>query len=339
MKTLILQEPGQWKLAQTEDPGPPGPGEARVWVRSIGICGTDIHAFAGRQPYFQYPRILGHELGVEVEAVGEGVDHLSPGDRCSVEPYLSGPGDNAYDRGLTNCAAATVCLGVHVDGGMRECLRLPARNLHRSDLLDFRSLAMVETLGIGRHAVMRSRLEAADSAAVIGLGPIGLTVVQFAMLTGASVTALDIREERVEACRRLFPGITARRLETNIPLEEQWEHPSGRAPDVVFDATGHRGSMEAAVHLPGHGGRLVLVGIVNADLRFPDPVLHRKELTLIASRNALPADFRAILRLMESEVIRVDSWVSHICGIDEFPEEFPKWLNPDSGLLKGIVEF
>lgn len=337
MKTLILEQPGLWKFAETPDPGPPGPGEARVRVRAIGICGTDIHAHGGRQPFFQYPRILGHELGVEVEAVGRGVSHLAVGDRCAVEPYLSGPGDNAYDRGRTNCAAATVCLGVHVDGGMREHLLLPAANLHRSELLDFPALALVETLGIGRHAVERASLQPWETVAVLGLGPIGLTVVQSAMLSGNSVIGLDISEARVEGCRKLFPGVEARCLDPDVALEEQWAHPSGRLPDVVLDSTGNRASMEAAIHLAGHGGRVVLVGIVNDDLRLPDPVLHRKELTLVCSRNSLPDDFKSIIRLMEARMIDVDSWITHRCDFKDFPAVFPEWIAPGSGLLKGLV--
>ncbi|MBT5815764.1 MAG: alcohol dehydrogenase catalytic domain-containing protein, partial [Opitutales bacterium] len=132
MDTIRLIEPGAFELIDTEEPEPPSEGMALVKVLHVGLCGTDIHAFQGNQPFFSYPRILGHELGVAIVALGENCGNLKVGMRCSVEPYLSHSGDRAFARGKTNCSSSTQCMGVHVDGGMRERILIPADKLHPS---------------------------------------------------------------------------------------------------------------------------------------------------------------------------------------------------------------
>jgi threonine dehydrogenase-like Zn-dependent dehydrogenase len=156
MKTIILDKPGQFQLTETEPPAAPLPGQALVRVRRVGICGTDIHAFKGDQPFFSYPRILGHELGVEVVSVASDVSNLTSGEICAVEPYLNCGVCIACGRGRPNCCVQLKCLGVHTDGGMRELITVPAAKLHPSHTLTLEQLALVETLGIGAHAVERA---------------------------------------------------------------------------------------------------------------------------------------------------------------------------------------
>jgi 2-desacetyl-2-hydroxyethyl bacteriochlorophyllide A dehydrogenase len=340
MLALRLEEPGRFTVVELPEPAEPGPGEALVRTRRVAICGTDIHAFHGRQPFFQYPRILGHELAVEVEAVGAGVARVRPGDRCSVEPYLCQPGDVAWRRGKTHCTATTECLGVHRDGGMRARWLVPADHLHSSAALDWDCLALVETLAIGRHAVGRAAPLDDEKVAVIGLGPIGLSVVQFLLLRGLDVTAVDLAPARVETCQRLYPAAKTLRAEPGGDLAARLrECGGGELPETVFDATGHAGSMEASVGLTAHGGKVVFVGLVRQRLSFDDPEFHRRELSLLASRNATAPDFGAILRQLEAGLVDVRPWFTHRCGAADFPAQFPRWLTPGSGLLKGIVEF
>ena len=179
MKTVILEQPGQLSFAETDAPTTFAADEALVRVQRVGICGTDMHAYRGRQPFFSYPRILGHELGVEIVAIGENEAGLRAGDYCAVEPYLNCGHCIACRKGKTNCCVQLQVLGVHTDGGMREWITVPARKLHKSGKLSLDQLALVETLGIGAHAVDRARIEAGEFALVIGAGPIGLSVVQF----------------------------------------------------------------------------------------------------------------------------------------------------------------
>ncbi len=336
MQTLVLDEPGRLSLVDTAEPGTPGDGQALIRIRRIGICGTDIHAFRGEQPYFSYPRILGHELGAEVVKVGGGVTNVTPGDRCAVEPYMTCGDCPPCRAGKTNCCQTLKCLGVQTDGGMRELIVVPADKLHPSDKLDFETLALVETLGIGKHAVDRAAPAKGDRVAVIGLGPIGLTVATFAQVTGAEVVGIDVSDKRAESARDLL-GIQTLVLDSDKPIHEQWSDVQGELPLVVFDATGNRTSMQQAFRLPVSGGRLVFVGIVLGEVAFDDPEFHRKELTLMSSRNSTGRDFREIIDLIEAGRVDVSKWVTHRSDLAAWPQAFESWLAPGSGLIKGVV--
>ena len=340
MKALCLKEPGCIELIELPncDPTDVGPGEALVRICHVGLCGTDIHAYRGRQPFFDYPRILGHELGVEVVSIGSGVTHVHPGQHCCVEAYLCEPGDRAYSRGRTNCTATTQCLGVHVDGGMQEFFKLPAEKLVPSSL-PTRSLALVEPLCIGHHAVERAALFGDETVAVIGLGPIGLGVVQFASLTGVNVVAMDISEERLATAARLNPGVKTLRVKPDQPIQDVWDSTGLENPEVVWDCTGNKGSMEAAMKLPAHGGKIVFVGIYNGDITFSDPDFHRRELSILATRNATATNFKEVVRLMENGRVDPDKWITHECKAEDFPGLLEGWLVPGAGLLKGVIEF
>ncbi len=338
MKTVILEEAGKLAFADTAEPAGPGAGEALVRIQKVGICGTDITAYRGRFPFITFPRILGHELGVLVEAVGEGVTSLKEGDRCAVEPYLYCEGCPACRRGRTNCCESLRVFGVHCDGGMRDRVILPVRNLHRSNNLSFDELALVETMGIGKHAVSRAQLEEDKTVAILGLGPIGLTVAQFAVLAGARVVALDVSGRRIEMCRKLY-GVETLELDIERSLPEQWAEKMGPLPGTVFDATGNAASMTAAFTLPMNSGKLVFVGLIDGDLTFSDPEFHRRELSVLATRNSVAEDFREIIAHMEAGVIDVAPWITHRTEAMQLPEIFDAWISPDSTILKGVVEF
>lgn len=339
MKTITLQQPGEFVLSQTPPPSPPSHGETRVLVRSVGVCGTDIHAYRGDQPFFTYPRILGHELGVEVLEVGTGVHHVSIGDACAVEPYLNCGRCAACRAGKTNCCSSLICLGVHGDGGMREQINLPAHKLHPSAELPFDHLALVETMGIGKHAVDRAALMDGDTVAVIGLGPIGLTAIQFALARGVRVVGLDISPERCDAAHDLLPGVETLAVDPDQPLLQNWRNRHEQLPRVVFDATGHRSSMQQAFSLPEQGGTLVFIGLVIGEITFNDPDFHRKELTLMSSRNAVARDFQQIIEHMEAGHLQVDRWITHRTDAQHLPGVFDAWLRPDAKMLKGVVNF
>ncbi|HYL81022.1 MAG TPA: zinc-binding alcohol dehydrogenase family protein [Candidatus Acidoferrum sp.] len=338
MKTIILQEPGRFQLAETPPPPSPGPGEALVRIHRVGICGSDIHAFKGNQPFFTYPRVVGHELGVEIVAVGPNDQGLAAGDRCAVEPYLNCGRCIACRRGKTNCCTSLQVLGVHVDGGMRERMTVPTAKLHRSRTLPLDQLALVEMLTIGAHAVRRAELDLGENVLVIGAGPIGLATVQFAHLVGARVSVLEVSEWRREFCRRHLgvarcldgTGDTGKRLEEML---------AGDLPTTVFDATGSPKSMMQAVQYVANGGKLVYVSLVQADLTFRDPELHRRELTLIRSRNALAADFAWVMQMLEDGRVDLVPWITHRAPAENMVGEFPGWLDPQRGIVKAVVEF
>ena len=339
MKTITLLRPGEFAVSETSAPEAPLTGEVLVRVHRVGICGTDLHAFRGRQPFFSYPRILGHELGVEVVEVGDGdAGGLKAGDLCAVEPYLNCGVCIACRRGKTNCCASLKVLGVHTDGGMREIISVPTHKLHRSDRLSVDQLALVETLGIGAHAVERAKVETGEWALIIGSGPIGLAVMQFAMAAGARVIALDINEERLAFCRERL------RVQATVNAGDEaaaaiLDITAGDLPTLVFDATGNAASMASAFQYAANGGRLVFVGLVLGDIAFCDPDFHRKEMTLLATRNSTGADFARIISLMETGQVDTAPWITHRSDAVSMPAAFPGWLEPASGLIKAVVAF
>lgn len=341
MKTITLDRPGLFSLSEAPAPGAPAAGEALVRVRRVGICGTDLHAYRGKQPFFTFPRILGHELAVEVLEVNDPASTLKPGDRCCVEPYLNCGKCIACRRGRTNCCTSLKCLGVHTDGGMREVIRVPACKLHKSDVLSLDQLALVETLGIGAHAVDRAKIEAGETVLVIGAGPIGLSVLQFAQLTpGVKLIVMDVSAERLAFCQKQFKidkAIQACGIEK--AFEELKAATDNDLPTVVFDATGNANSMMNAFRCTAHSGRLVFVGLVLGDITFADPDFHRRELTLLATRNATAGDFKRIIALIESGKVDTAPWVTHRATADTMIGQFDAWLKPENGCIKALVEF
>lgn len=340
MKTIVLEQPGILRLTETEPPSQPGLDEALVQVRRVGICGTDLHAFAGNQNFFSYPRILGHELAVEVVALGPSEQDLAVavGDHCCVVPYLNCGECIACRRGKTNCCVRMRVLGVHLDGGMREFITLPADKLIKSEALPLEHLALVEMLCIGAHAVRRAQPEAGETALVIGAGPIGLAVCQFALLSGVKVMMLDISDKRLEFCRQHF-SLEAVIDGKNDPLAQLHQHLQGELPTAVFDATGSPKSMSQAFEYVAHGGSLTFVGHIPGDITFRDPDFHQREMTLLASRNATRDDFAWSLQMLQQGKINLTPWITQQVSPEEIIAAFPTWLNPASGLIKSLLEF
>jgi 2-desacetyl-2-hydroxyethyl bacteriochlorophyllide A dehydrogenase len=337
MKTIVLEEPERLVAVESDEPGAPGPGEALVAVRRVAVCGTDLHAFLGNQTFFTYPRILGHELAVEVLETGPDVSGVSAGDTCTVEPYLDCGGCVACRAGRPNCCAALKVLGVHVDGGLRERIRVPARKLHPSKTLGLDELALVEMLCVGAHAVGRAPLEPGSRALVIGAGPIGLGVMTFARLAGAEVIALDVDPGRLEHSRRAL-GVEHTVTAGEGAGARVEELTGGDRADVVFDATGSPASMEAAFGHVAHGGRLVLVGHANAEITFSDPLFHGREMTLLASRNARGDEFARVIAALEEGRIDPATWISHRASFDDLIGVFPAFARREGGLVKAIVD-
>ena len=339
MKTIFLEQPGLLRLADTTPPDRPGVGQALVRVRRVGICGTDLHAFKGEQPFFSYPRVLGHELGVEVVAIGplERQPELAVGDYCSVNPYLNCGHCSACRRGRPNCCLNLKVLGVHIDGGMRELITVPIDKLHKSSTLALDQLALVEMLCIAAHAVRRAQLTPGEQVLVIGAGPIGLSAIQFAQIVGANVIGMEVSEHRREFCRRQL-GVESWVDGRRDPLPQIQDLLSGELPTAVFDATGNAGSMMRAFNYVAHGGKLIFVGLFQGDVTFHDPDFHRRELTLMGSRNATDDDFAQAIGLLEAEKIDVAPWITHRVAPEELLDAFPGWVTPESQVVKAMLE-
>lgn len=340
MKALQLEKPQSFRTLDVAEPSAPGPGQALVRIHRIGICGTDYGGFLGKMPFYSYPRIPGHELGVEVLAVGADVTNVRPGDHCSVEPYINCQKCYSCRRGLTNCCEHHQTLGVMCDGGMCERMLLPARKLHVSRQLSFEQLALVETLAIGCHAVDRAGVKAGEHVLVIGAGPIGLSAIEFVKVAGATCIVTDISEARLAFCREKM-GVPHTILAGADPAPAKAALAAitgNQLADVVIDATGSNKSMGAALEYCAFGGRLVYVGITQQEVAFPHaPVMHRREVTILASRNALSRDFARIIRLIEDGTIDTRPWITHRTRFDAVISEFPTWLKPETGVIKAMV--
>jgi alcohol dehydrogenase len=340
MKALVLEKPKEFRFIDVPEPSAPGPLEAVVRVQAVGICGTDYGGYRGTMPFFSYPRIPGHELGVEVVALGPGVTNVMPGDRCCVEPYINCQECHSCRRGLTNCCERHQTLGVHCDGGLRPLFTLPARKLHPSPRLTHEQHALVETLAIGCHAIDRAGPEPGETVLIVGAGPIGLSAVEFAKVSGARVIVMDMVPERLAFIRETM-GVA----DTLIAQGGEGDAAAvarltdGRMCEVVVDATGSPASMAATLGFCSFGGRLVYVGITQQDLVFPHaPIMHRRELTLLASRNALSRDFGRIIGLIEDGTLDTRPWITHRLSFAEVPAAFPGLLAPTSGVIKAVVE-
>jgi 2-desacetyl-2-hydroxyethyl bacteriochlorophyllide A dehydrogenase len=337
VKAIQLEAPKQFRRLDVDEPDAPGPGQALVRVHRVGICGTDISGYLGKMPFFKYPRIPGHELGVEVLEVGSGVENVGPGDRCSVEPYMNCGECHACRKGAGNCCAKLDVIGVMVDGGLRERFLIRADKLHPSTKLSFDQLALVETLAIGCHAVNRSGLQPGEPCLIVGAGPIGLSTLEFVKLAGAKTIVLDMNESRLQFCREVM-GVEHTLQPSNHLEQDLRDLTDGALPDVVIDATGSSASMSAAFGYVAPTGRLVYVGITTDEVRLRHPVFHKPEGTLYCSRNALPGDFTRIISLIEEERIDTKPWITHRSTFDELPDLFPSYTKPETGVIKAIVE-
>jgi alcohol dehydrogenase len=338
MKAILLEKPFHFEEINIPEPKKPGPGEALVRVHRVGICGTDYSGYQGKMPFYSYPRIPGHELGVEVLAVGDGAGAIKPGDRCSVEPYINNPESYASRRGHSNCCEELQVLGVHTDGGLRPRFIVPARKLHPSTKLTLEQLALVETLAIGCHAVGRGDVKPGDNVLVIGAGPIGLSVMEFTKLAGARTIVFDTNPRRLDFVQKGMgiPDVVAITGD-GTELEKLQELTNGNLAEVVIDATGSQKSMSQALNFVAFAGKLVFVGITTQEISFPQPLMHRREMTFLASRNALPAEFTRIIRLIEDGRIDTRPWITHQAPFENMIDQFPVWLKPETGVIKAMV--
>ena len=337
MQAIQLAEPRRFVPIDTPPPSDPGPGQAIVATRQMGVCGTDLGGYLGKMPFFSYPRVIGHELGVEVVAVGEGVFHVSVGDRCCVRPYIVCGECYACRRGAVNCCVKSQTLGVMCDGGLCERFAIDADLLHRSKTLNFEQLALVETLAIGCHAVDRAEIVEGDHVLIVGVGPIGLSALEFAQLAGGRVTVMDLSTDRLARTREQYGLQHTLQPGDDDLIEQMRAITDGDLFPVVIDATGHAGSMAACPRYLAQTGTLVYVGIAGGEVPLVHGDFHKPEATIKASRNALPRDFDRIIRLIEEGRIDTAPWITHRIEVGDLVDRFDTLTDPASGVIKAMV--
>lgn len=336
MRTLVCTEPGKFEYSTDEKPQL-REGQAIIKIKRIGICGTDLHAYEGTQPFFNYPRILGHELsGILVEF--DAAPGFVEGEAVTFIPYYHCGQCVACRMGKTNCCTQLQVCGVHVDGGMVEFLSVPSSSLIHGMGLSFDELALVEPLAIGAHGVRRAAITKGEYVLVIGAGPIGLGTMELARIAGGTVIALDINEQRLRFCRdKLRIPHTINALSANV-VEQLSEVTNGDMPSVVIDATGSLKAINTAFRYMSHGGRYVLIGLQKGDISFSHPEFHKREGTLMSSRNATRQDFEHVVKCIKRKEIHPTAYITHRVDFDDVKNEFENWLNPENGVIKVIVE-
>ncbi|MBI1343094.1 MAG: alcohol dehydrogenase catalytic domain-containing protein [Terrimonas sp.] len=336
MQTLICEKPGSLEYISRQIPVPAA-GYALLKIKQVGICGTDLHAYQGDQPYFEYPRVLGHELAAEIADIGPN-EYYAIGDRVTVIPYLHCGSCIACRQGLTNCCSQLKVLGVHLDGAMSEFISVPVSQIVKGNDFRFDELALVEPLAIGAHGIRRAAVQAGEFVLVMGAGPIGLGLMAFAAMTGASVIAMDVNEDRLAFCREnLSIPYTFNPL-TEDPIQRLNQITGNDLPSVIIDATGNLGAINAAFQYLAHGGRYVLVGLQKGDILVNHPEFHKREAVLMSSRNATLHDFQFVMAAMKSRSVQPENFITHRVGFDAVKASINSWLDPGSKVIKAMVQ-
>jgi len=336
MKTLVCTQPGQFEYTSSEKPEFVK-GNSIIRIKRIGVCGTDLHAYEGTQPFFEYPRILGHELSGELIEIDD-APGFEIGEPVTFIPYFNCGHCSACKMGKPNCCTNLEVCGVHCNGGRVEYISVPSRSLIRGEGLSFDELALTEPLSIGAHGVRRAEIKEGENVLVIGAGPIGLGTIEFARIAGAKVTVLDINERRLQFCKdNLKVGNTINVLASDI-TQELLSITNGNMPTVVIDATGNLEAINKAFQYMAHGGRYVLIGLQKGNISFSHPEFHKKEGTLMSSRNATRIDFEHVMQSMKKKEVKPATYITHRVLFKDVKDEFESWLNPENGVIKAMIE-
>ena len=336
MRVLTCTTPGTFEYGEIKPPELEK-GHAIIKIERIGICGTDLHAFEGTQPFFNYPRVLGHELAGTLVAA-DGADGFEPGEKVTFIPYFNCGTCIACRRGKPNCCTQIKVCGVHVDGGMAEYLQVPSYSLVHGGGLSFDELALIEPLAIGAHGVRRADVQPGEFVLVVGAGPIGLGTMEFARIAGANVIAMDINQQRLDFCKSKLKVHHTINASVEDPTEALRTITNNDFPTVVIDATGSLKAINNAFQYLAHGGRYVLVGLQKGEISFSHPEFHKREATLMSSRNATRSDFEHVIDAIKQKLVDPTNYITHRVEFNQAKNEFHKWLDPATGVIKAIVE-
>ena len=335
MKVLVCTEPGNFEYEMRQKPQLQ-PDYAIIKIKRIGICGTDLHAFEGTQPYFSYPRILGHELSGELVDF-DNAPGFQKGEIVTFIPYFNCGHCIACRMGKPNCCSSIQVCGVHCDGGMVEYLMVPSQSLLHGDGLSLDELALVEPLAIGAHGVRRAQIADGENVLVIGAGPIGLGTMEMAKIAGANVIAMDINKQRLQFCKEKLGVSFALNAMSKDIVQQLAEITNGDMPTVVIDATGNLKAINTGFQYVSHGGKYILIGLQKGEICFSHPEFHKREATLMSSRNATKEDFQKVMSAMKNKLIDPSNYITHRTIFTDVKQEFPQWLNPANGVIKAMV--
>ncbi len=333
MKALVINAPGQTAVVERPQPSP-APNEVLLRVRLVGYCGSDLNTFRGLNPLVQYPRVPGHELGAVIEAAGRDVPaEWRAGLEVTLSPYTNCGQCAACRQGRFNCCRHNATLGVQRDGALTEYLVVPWQKLYRSPRLTLRELALVEPLTVGFHAVDRGRVTSADTVVVLGCGAIGLGAVAGAAFRQARVIAVDVDDAKLALARRCGAAETIHSQTSSLPDRLQ-ELTGGDGPGVVVEAVGLPATFRAAVEEVCFAGRVVYIGYAKQPVEYETKWFVMKELDILGARNAAPADFQNVIRMLEMGRFPVDGVISRTTTLAEAGTALKVWSDRPSSFTK-----
>ena len=336
MKATVLRAPGSVAIKQIPEPEIAGDGNILLKVRKIGLCGSDLNSYRGRNPLITYPRILGHEIAATVAALNPSHPEWRPGDAVTVSPYTSCSRCSACRRGRPNACQFNQTLGVQRDGALAEFIAVPADRLYRASL-SLRDLCLVEPLTVGFHAASRGRVAPSDTVAIIGCGGVGLGAVAGAAYRGATVIAIDVEDSKLATARKAGAAhtinTTREDLHTQLAAVTR-----GHGPDVVIEAIGLPQTFRAAVEEVAFTGRVVYIGYTKQEVAYETRLFVQKELDILGSRNAQPEDFRDVIRMLEEGRFPVSDAITHTVEMDEAPAILAAWDRDPSHYGKIMID-
>jgi 2-desacetyl-2-hydroxyethyl bacteriochlorophyllide A dehydrogenase len=336
MRILTCIRPG--KMEMTGQPEPvPAPNEVLLKIKKVGICGTDLHAFSGTQPYFTYPRILGHEIAAEIADPNGHLD-FKTGDAVTVMPYFHCGTCHACLKGRSNCCVNLKVAGVHADGAMREYFAVPAENVILNSFLTNDQLALIEPFAIGEHALDRAALSDGDVILIIGAGPIGIGIAQLAVKRNVKTIIADTNKNRIDYCGSIN-GLQTILIDSGDMTKEVMKKTAGAGADIVIDASGNLKAIESGLQYMAHSGKFILVGLQKQTFAFSHPEFHKKETTLMSSRNATRRDFDAVIDFFKTGKAETSQYITHRVSFADAEEAFPVILHEKSKVIKAIIEF
>lgn len=336
MKVLVCSAPGKFEYQEKDDPVLTK-DHVIIKISRIGICGTDLHAYKGVQPFFSYPRILGHELSGRIVA-SNGDPDFKIGEAVTIIPYFNCGKCIACLSGRPNCCVNIQVCGVHVDGGMVEYLSVPSYSLVHGVGLSLEELALIEPQAIGAHGIRRACVKENEFVLVVGAGPIGLGAMEYARIAGGNVIATDIQEYRLSICKeKLNIPFVINPLEEDIE-KRLMEITHGNMPTVVIDATGNLNAINHSFHYLAHSGRYILIGLQKDCIEFSHPEFHKREATLMSSRNATREDFEHVIHSMKTKKANPMSYLTSRIKFNAVSDRFAELLGHDSHSVKAMID-
>lgn len=338
MKAIQIPAPADLRVVDIEKPEVKS-GEVLLKIKYVGFCGSDLNTFLGRNPMVKLPVIPGHEVGATIEAVGTEVPAGFMADMpVTVNPYTNCGTCAACRNGRVNACEHNETFGVQRNGAMGEYLSIPWQKVIPADGISPRDCALIEPMSVGFHAVSRGQITDIDTVLVIGCGMIGIGAIVRAALRGATVIAVDLDDEKLALAKRIGANYTINSKTENLH-ERLQVITNGLGPDVVIEAVGSPATYIMAVNEVAFTGRVVCIGYAKSEVTFQTKYFVQKELDIRGSRNALPEDFRAVVRYLQQGDCPLEEFISNIVHPEEALNAMQQWSAAPGKVFRILVKF